>query len=115
MAAAADLNRIVGETERMIDGTLFQVKYLHERAQYHITSSTPVEDHEPLMISQWVERADATKYREKNWLQGHSIDSAAFHLGIEAIKPKISVLLRKIREGELIQAELETLDGFGSF
>jgi hypothetical protein len=101
--------------EQMIDGTLFKALYDAHRASYKITSRTPVDGCEPLVLTKWIDRIEATTHREKNWPKGLSIDTSALALGIEALQPQIAPALRKLREGELVQAELEGLEGFGSF
>lgn len=99
------------------DGTLFTAQYDQEAAGYMVVSRTPVEGCEPLVLKLFVERADATRFREKNWNvgSGYSIDTAALHIGSESLKAQIPGELRRFKNGLVVEAELEQVEGFGSF
>mgnify|MGYP006188198083 CR=1 FL=1 len=100
----------------MVDGTLFKGHYRTHQDAYQIVSYTPVDDYpKPLSLNCIIFRHEAEDYRERNFVAGHSIDSAAMQLGIDKLAPQIPHALRKLREKELVQGELEVLEGFGSF
>lgn len=97
------------------DGTLFTAQYHGESACYHVMSRTPVDGHEPLVLKRLVDRADATRFRESNFIQGYSIDTAALKLGIDYLREQIPGELRRFKRGVVVEAELEQIEGFGSF
>lgn len=99
----------------LIDGTLFRSEYHHDSLQYRVTSHTPVEDNRPLDLVEWVERVDATSYRDGNWIKGHSVDSAAMAIGIERLQARIPNELRKLPVSSRVKAQMEDIEGFGSF
>jgi hypothetical protein len=99
----------------LIDGTLFKSEFLSDRAQYRVTSRTPVEDNQPLELVEWVERAEATKYRDGKWIQGHSVDSAAMAIGIERLQARIPGEIRKMPVSSRVREQMEDIEGFGSF
>lgn len=97
------------------DGTLFVAEYDCASAGYMVISRTPVEGHDPLVLKHWLSRAEATRFREQNFLKGYSIDTAALHIGSESLKTQIPVELRRFKRGVLVHEELERVEGFGSF
>jgi hypothetical protein len=98
----------------MIDGTLFRSEYFSDRG-YRISSRTPVEEFEPLELIEWVEREEATRYRDGKWIHGHSLNSAAMAIGIERLQARIPVELRKLPVSSKAKAAMEDIEGFGSF
>jgi hypothetical protein len=99
----------------MIDGTLFKSLYVSDRAQYCVTSHTPLEEGRTLKLNHWVERVEATQYREGNWIKGHSIDSAAMAIGITALQERIPIEMRKLPVSARAREQMEDIEGFGSF
>jgi hypothetical protein len=97
------------------DGTLFTAHYDAAAAGYMVVSRTPIDGHEPLVLKQFVARADATRFREQNWVDGYSIDTAGLQIGMETLKAKIPGELRRFKNGLLVEEELEQVEGFASF
>lgn len=116
MALAPNDLRMGGPLELLDDdGTLFTALYHAASACYHVESRTPVEGHEPLILKRLVDRADATRLRENNFTAGYSIDTAALQLGIDYLRQQIPGELRRFKRGVVVEAELEQIEGFGSF
>jgi hypothetical protein len=99
----------------LIDGTLFKSEYHNDKGSYRVTSRTPLEDNDPLELIEWVERFEATQYRDGKWIQGHSIDSAAMAIGIERLQARIPGELRKLPVSKRVREQMEDIEGFGSF
>jgi hypothetical protein len=106
-----------GDTmDKMVDGTLFRCAFLIERAQYRVSSYTPVEGFpKPLNLNHLINRHEAEDRKQGGWMRGLSTDTAALEIGIEKLTPQIAFQVRKLREEELVAGELEQLPGFGSF
>lgn len=108
-------NPLGDSMDKMVDGTLFRCVYLEGRREYRVTSHTPVEDGHPLILNELIERGAAKRWAEHHFMEGLSPDTAALDLGISKLQAKIPGELRKRNEGQIVQSELEAIDGFGSF
>lgn len=115
MAVPGTLSPFMDPLEAMVDGTLFKAEYDSGAASYLVVSRTPVEDNDPLVLKVLISRGDATRFRERNWTKGHSINTAALQLGMDELQPKIAEELRRFKNGIVVQRELETIEGFASF
>jgi hypothetical protein len=95
------------------DGTLFRAGYDSAAQGYRVESRTPVEGHEPLVLKHFVARKDARIYRDM--YLGYSIDTAGLQVGIDYLSVQIPTELRKFKRGIVVERELQSLEGFGSF
>lgn len=103
-------------TDKMVGETLYKALYRMESRTYKVCSYTPVEGYpKPLCLHTVISREEADAFKERNWIKSFSTNTAALEMGMEKLAPQIPVQIRKLREGELVQSELEQLEGFGSF